>query len=345
MPARRTEPRQSTPPRVRLRSPSEIVASVPYLLGFHPHDSVVLIGLTGQPKTVCLTVRIDLPAQQDRRPVAQHLAAHLAHAGAVEVILVVAADTAAETSGDEALVALIREEMGPRGLRLVDALWIRSGRWGSFLCSQPSCCPPEGTPIDPAAAVELAAVSVVLGDVVHASREHLEATLRAVDGPDRVALDRTFEWVSRQLVAELAERGWEAVAEDSVGLLANAVADRVEGGCDLAPADVARLALGLGDVRVRDRVLAWADGELASAAEGLWVELVRRATSPYDAAPATLLAVHAYLRGNGAYARIALDRALASDPGYSLAGLLAEGLERGVAPSALRAALIESQAA
>lgn len=43
--------------------------------------------------------------------------------------------------------------------------------------------------------------------------------------------------------------------------------------------------------------------------------------------------------GNGAYARIALDRALASDPDYSFAVLLTEGLDRGVPPKALRAAL------
>ena len=41
--------------------------------------------------------------------------------------------------------------------------------------------------------------------------------------------------------------------------------------------------------------------------------------SPLDAAPATLLAVCAWLRGDGAMANVALNRALDSDPGYRLA--------------------------
>lgn len=330
---------------MRLRTPAQIVASLPYLLGFHPRESLVLIGLGGTPRTVCLTVRVDLPPAEDRAPVAEHLAAHLAHAGAQEVLAIVVTDISPLAAGEQDVVAAIRAALGPRRIQLTDALGLRAGRWRSLLCGDASCCPPDGTAVDPAAASELAAVSVVLGEVVHASREDLETTLQPVAGADREELDRTFEWVSRQLVTELADRGWEAVAEDSVTLLAEAVADRVDGGDPLPPAVVARLSFGLADVRVRDRVLTWAEGELASAAEGLWVELARRATSPYAAAPATLLAAHAYLRGNGAYARVALDRALASDPGYSLAVLLSEGLDRGVPPRTLREALVESQAA
>ncbi|MBA3252242.1 MAG: DUF4192 domain-containing protein [Geodermatophilaceae bacterium] len=345
MPARRAQTIPPAAPRVRLRTPAQIVASLPYLLGFHPRESLVLIGLGGTPCTVRLTVRVDLPPAEGRQPVAEHLAAHLAHAGAGEVLAVVVTDTEPSAAGEQEVVAAIRAAVGSRRIQLTDALCLRAGRWRSLVCRDASCCPPEGTAVDPSAASELAAVSVVLGEVVHASREDLETTLRPVAGADRAELDRTFEWVSRQLVTELAERGWEAVAEDSVTLLAEAVADRVEG-CDaLTPAVVARLSLGLGDVRVRDRVLTWADGELASAAESLWVELARRATPPYGAAPATLLAAHAYLRGNGAYARVALDRALASDPAYSLAALLSEGLDRGVPPRALREALVEPQAA
>lgn len=345
MPVRKRQPAQPPATRVRLRTPAEIVASLPYLLGFHPHESLVLIGLGGTPRTVCLTVRVDLPAAEGRRPVAEHLAAHLAHAGARDVLAVVVTDAEAPPSGEGDLVAAIRAAVRPRRIQLTDILWVRAGRWRSLLCRDESCCPVEGTPVDPAAASELAAVSVVLGDVVHASREDLEVSLRPVAGAERTELDRTFEWVSRQLLGELAARGWEAVAEDSILLLAEAVADRVEGADSLGTAVVARLALGLADVRVRDRALTWAEGELAEAAESLWVELVRRASAPYGAAPATLLAAHAYLRGNGAYARMALDRALASDPNYSLAALLSDGLARGVPPRALRAALLESQAA
>lgn len=335
----------SEPVRVRLDSPAQVVAGLPYLLGFHPSESLVVIGVHGRPRTVCLTIRADLSEPPENRPaLADYLLAHLARAGAAQLVLVLVSD---RLGADEqaALVAVVRAAAKRKHVEVADVLWLRSGRWGSLHCTDPACCPPEGTPVDRAQAADLAAACVLLGDVVHESRDALEVTLRSVGGVERAALDSTFEWVSRQLLTELTERGWEAVAEDSIGLLAAAVADRVEGGTPLEAAEVARLALGLADARVRDRVLTWADGELAAAAESLWVELVRRATPPYDAAPATVLAVHAYLRGNGAYARIALDRALASDPDYSLAGLLARGLDRGVPPRVVRQAFLERPAA
>ncbi len=101
---------------------------------------------------------------------------------------------------------------------------------------------------------------------------------------------------------------------------------------------------GLRDVRVRDRALGLALGPAAAAAEQLWTECTRRAPSPLDAAPATLLAVSAWLRGDGAMARIALDRALDSEPDHALAGLLALGLDAGLSPGDLRVMVAGTQA-
>jgi hypothetical protein len=66
----------------------------------------------------------------------------------------------------------------------------------------------------------------------------------------------------------------------------------------------------------------------------LWTDVVRRAQPGYVAAPASLLAVTAWQEGNGALANIALDRALADDPAYSMALLLRDLLDAGVPPSA-----------
>jgi hypothetical protein len=66
------------------------------------------------------------------------------------------------------------------------------------------------------------------------------------------------------------------------------------------------------------------------------MECARRAPAPLDAAPATLLAVSAWLRGDGATANIALERALASDPAYGLAQLLSQALAACLSPQDLR---------
>ena len=331
-------------PAVRLRSPAQIAAAIPYLVGFHPQESLVVVGLQGDPRTVCLTLRVDLPSVEDRGDLCVTLAAHLRHAAARTAIAVVFSEQHGEQP-EAGLIAAVEEALEDEDLVLGDALWVRSGRWWSYRCRDSGCCPPAGTPVDTGSVADLAAASAWLGDVVHRSRADLERSLAPLDGGRRVDLDHTFEWVSRQLIDELAARGWEAVAEDTIRLLTEAIAERAERDLQLSPARLARIALGLADARVRDRALTWAGGRLEHAAEALWVELARSATPPYDAPAATLIAVHAYLRGNGAYARIALDRALSSDPAYSFALLLAEGLDRGVPPRALRQALRGERAA
>jgi len=69
------------------------------------------------------------------------------------------------------------------------------------------------------------------------------------------------------------------------------------------------------------------------------VECVRRVPAPLDAVPAALLAVHAWLRGDGAMANVAVDRALLSDPGYRFAHTLRDGLAACVRPDVLRAVI------
>jgi hypothetical protein len=75
----------------------------------------------------------------------------------------------------------------------------------------------------------------------------------------------------------------------------------------------------------------------AAAAEALWTECTRRAPWMLAAAPATLLAVSAWLRGDGAMAAVALDRALGSDEDYQLAHLLRSALAACMRPAELRA--------
>jgi hypothetical protein len=65
----------------------------------------------------------------------------------------------------------------------------------------------------------------------------------------------------------------------------------------------------------------------------LWTDVVRRAQPGYAAAPASLLAFTAWQGGDGALANIALERALADTPGYSMALLLGDALDAGAPPS------------
>jgi Domain of unknown function (DUF4192) len=74
---------------VWLRSPAEVVAAVPTLLGFHPVDSVVIIGLVDAHRAghgdgrVGPVLRMDLPAAPTPGGVEQAVAAAVSWAGAL----------------------------------------------------------------------------------------------------------------------------------------------------------------------------------------------------------------------------------------------------------------------
>nr|WP_305070542.1 DUF4192 family protein [Micromonospora sp. 4G55] len=61
-------------PRLTVRSPADLLAAVPYLLGFHPADSVVVVAMRAQ--RVVFAARADLPDRgADPRLPADHLGA------------------------------------------------------------------------------------------------------------------------------------------------------------------------------------------------------------------------------------------------------------------------------
>ena len=96
------------------------------------------------------------------------------------------------------------------------------------------------------------------------------------------------------------------------------------------------IALGLRDTHTRDRVMtAVLDDDRRDV-----IDLLRAAARAVDdvhAAPVcAALAWVAYCAGEGALASVAVERALRADPGYSLAGLLATGIDGMVPPAALR---------
>ncbi len=120
-------------------------------------------------------------------------------------------------------------------------------------------------------------------------------------------------------------------------LVEDALADAAAGRLCLDDARVVALALALSDLEVRDAALArCAGGADADAAEHLWAALVREMPDPEAAEPAALLAACALLRGDGALAGIALDRAEQAWPGHRLTGLLRAVWAAGMPPERVR---------
>ncbi|KAB1108814.1 DUF4192 domain-containing protein [Micromonospora aurantiaca] len=172
------------PARLSVRSPADMVAAVPYLLGFHPADSVVVVAVRG--RRVVFAARGDLPAPGvDPGPAARHLAQVVARQDA-DAATVVGYGPAARVTG---VVDAIGDALTAAGLVVLDALRVTEGRWFSYLCVEPSCCPPEGTPYDPAAS-QVSAAAVFAGQVALPDRAALAAQVSPLDGPVRLAMRR-----------------------------------------------------------------------------------------------------------------------------------------------------------
>jgi hypothetical protein len=109
-----------------------------------------------------------------------------------------------------------------------------------------------------------------------------------------------------------------------------------EGGRFTSDDEIARITVALRDLRVRDDAWARMDPGHSAAHQRLWTDVVRRAQPGYVSAPAALLAFVAWQSGDGALANVALDRALADDPRYSMALLLRQVITAGAPPALAR---------
>lgn len=318
---------------ISVNDPAHLIAAVPHLLGFRPADSVVVIGFGGATgKRVDPLVRAGLPAPAEEGAVAAMLATVFArHPGRAVTILVVGADPGPPPDpGDvphRRFVTLLAGAFETRGRPVENLLWTPEIRAGSpsRRYDEPGCA--GVLPDDSATPVAAAVVSK--GFVTFDSREEME---RQLDADDAAAVARR-ERLLRSRVRDAPGDAVEAFQEVRAAL---ALASRGEP--DLSDERIVRLAVALSKPRVRDACLAVAlppGGERSLQAEALWLALIRKLPAPERAEPAALLGFSAYARGDGALARVALEKAVDALPGHTLSSLLLACLDNAMPPGRL----------
>jgi hypothetical protein len=313
-------------PVVRLTSPGEIAAAVPHLCGFVPTESLLAVSLRGERRRIGLSLRLDLLGVESDADVADQVAARLAHDNASAVVLVIYTDEAGARPREPLVRALI-DAVERRGMTVMEALLVRAGTWSSYTCAHPDCCPPEGTPVPPPVDL-LAAAAAYDGRVVLRDRDELVASVAAPTLlAARVAEQRLDAALVRWL-AEIEEQGRAAARRTAVAGLREAMTDQGD-------VDVTDLVVPLQDVAVRDEVATWALEDSETMLTFL-LGLARQSVAPYDVPVCTLLALVAWVRGDGALANVALDRALAGDPAYNMAKLFRAGLDGQLPPTAVK---------
>jgi hypothetical protein len=329
------------PLRVRIGSPTSLLAVIPGLLGFDPGHSIVVIGTEPRTAQVRVTLRYDAPD-----PLRPHVAAALAsHAVGLLTAQGITSAVAVGYGPDAAVApvaAALRERAAKAGIAMTELLRAENGRYWSYVCADPACCPPEGTPFDIAGHPAARALRAAGGHVL-ADRTALAATVAAVGGQAGAAMRRATKDSLAQVarcVSHLDEAGTHVSADRLTAALGQvAVRDAIQryrAGGTVSAEHAAWLTVALAQVRVRDDAWARMIPEHQGAHLRLWTELTRLARPGYVAAPAALLAFCAWQSGDGALANVALDRALEDNPRYSMALLLREALDSGAPPSMAR---------
>jgi hypothetical protein len=314
-----------------LRTLGDLLAVVPYLLGFHPADSMVVLGL--RDRQIAFQVRADLPDPADAPGLAEYYAELTARQRVDRAVVLGYGDGPAVMP----VVLALCPALEARGVLVVDAVRVAGGRYWSYLCEDPACCRPDGHPYDSVGPPAVAAV--VEGCVALPSREALERRLAPVGGAARAAMTaavgRAGDRMAEMIGADLAGFG------DSLRRAGTAAVDAAvagyRGGARLTDDELAWLTIVLLYLPVRDHAWTAVGGDLGRHVL-LWTDVVRRADPDLSAAPATLLAFAAWRAGEGALATIALSRALDADPEYPMARYLKRALSGGLSPMEWEAA-------
>ena len=289
----------------RLRRPGELANLVPMLCGFVPTESLVIICLRGGKRNrIGLTMRVDLPD-----------ADVTAEADLVEQLL----ERLTFDGGGGAVLAVYTAGAGhgqalPRRA-LVDALCQGSRRRGVEVLD---------------------------------ARTALVASLAGPTGLAAAAARQRLSGASSARARQVAREGRVQVGQNALRLwrralsVAQSPAGADEPPQELSPSGLAPLILSLDDVLVRDEILTWALEDDAALLR-LLLLLARECVPPFDTATCTCIAWVAHLRGDGALANVALDRALAGHPGYAMARLCRQALDAQVRPAQVRSLLAESR--
>ncbi|WP_432028221.1 DUF4192 family protein [Streptomyces sp. 1222.5] len=357
--------------QVTLRTPAELADALPYLLGYRPEDSMVLVALHDREGRGRFggRARLGIPAgEEDWQAAARQLARGLVvgserrGARPEQMVAYVCQEPAPGESGLdvkrrlEGLAHRLRTECGDLDVPVVEALCISDGRFWSYCCPTKGCCPEDGSPMGIPGTSVLAAAATYAGIQVRGTLRELRARLQPWETTAALEQEIALDAAGMSLVPRILDEASRAAVADETLALAERIIRRFAAAAPVTgahPADLrdddlvghdeaATLILGLQDRTTRDRAAAWMEGDEAGPALRLWRTLARRCVGPYGehaAAPLTLAGWVAWSTGDELEAREALAMALGADPDYLFARLLHQACNEGLDPEAIRRCL------
>jgi hypothetical protein len=288
-----------------LDSPEDLLVTIPFLLGFHPQNSLIVLSLTGQ-RRLARVMRAEIDVTNEREA-ARELISALTWQNIESVMLVAYTTGQSNTS----FIELCENEIESTGFQLLESIVVSENSWHSRRCEgECSSCNHSGNPLPVLESSRVAAEHVIRGHLLPCASES--------------DLASTLAYVGAEL--EITETSL-SLPESAAHLRDMWV--RWQGLRWLSPADVSAALTALENVALRDFAITMHDGAHLQGTVELWRTLLSQAPTGYRAPVASLLAATSYEAGEGGLARLALDEAFKDDPEYSLARLLARAMEAG----------------
>jgi len=310
-----------------LTSAHDLITAVPFLIGFKPADSLVLISTrSGE---IGMAMRIDIPLTISTEEI-EMLVQHFRREQAQAALLV--AYMPPERSDGDLLLITIGAALMRDGISIQESIVVADGRYRSIICRDHSCCPPDGLSLPNIEESQYAIEHVVAG--IPMPYEDISELIGSVssttgsDGPEWSAEVELFA-IDENLDDE-NELG--ALRRDGVETM-RLLLDEFRLG--RGPTDrslCARMIGRMSDVQVRDFALGIHTEDTYDLYFAMWRELLRMAPSGFIAPVACVVAAMAYENGDGALAQKAVDRAIEDGESYPLAALLRRVFNAGWPP-------------
>ena len=316
-----------------LTSPHDLLAAIPFLIGYHPENSLVLVALKDD--NVGMAMRVDMPT--DIAPESYDLlASHFQREAADAALIVAYVDS---QSDPEAVLINTSAALLRAGISIKESLIVSDGRYRSMLCHDSECCPPLGSPIPDIDSSRIAAEHVIAGHPMpFANVSGLVQSIAALPS----AMQESWQSEVRAFWIESDSESLLDLQRDGATAVIDLAGEYAQGRGAEDRELAARVIGRISDIQVRDYALGSHNDETADAYWQMWRELLLIAPRGFVAPIASIFAALAYERGEGALAHKALDRALADDERYWLALLLRRVFTAGWPPqsfSAMRAEL------
>ena len=200
------------PTTIRTREPRELLALVPFQLGFHPSDSAVVLSVRAARSRIGLVARVDLADLADRRAgpqLARALVGHLVADGARRAVVVLYTDADLQGDGEAdpcrraaGLVALDHlQDAAEQALGALEPWVVGPHGYYAFGCTDRECCPAGGRPLTDLQSTRIGAQMVLEGLQVAGSRDDLVRLPSTSPAARKSARRAQSRWRARGLAA------------------------------------------------------------------------------------------------------------------------------------------------